>query len=67
MKTTLGVLVGNRGFFPAHLCESGRKEIPLRSTLVRGGNAPVEFRRSDESGRISVVLYVDEDTALDAP
>jgi len=27
MKTTLGVLVGNRGFFPAHLCESGRKEI----------------------------------------
>jgi L-fucose isomerase-like protein len=24
---TLGVLVGNRGFFPAHLCESGRKTI----------------------------------------
>lgn len=28
MKTvTLGVIVGNRGFFPAHLCESGRKTI----------------------------------------
>ena len=26
-KTTLGVIVGNRGFFPAHLCESGRTTI----------------------------------------
>ena len=26
-KTTFGVLVGNRGFFPDHLCESGRAEI----------------------------------------
>jgi L-fucose isomerase-like protein len=26
-QTTLGVIVGNRGFFPGHLCESGRKEI----------------------------------------
>ncbi len=24
---TLGIIVGNRGFFPAHLCDSGRKEI----------------------------------------
>lgn len=24
---TLGLIVGNRGFFPAHLCESGRREI----------------------------------------
>ena len=24
---TLGIIVGNRGFFPAHLCESGRSEI----------------------------------------
>jgi L-fucose isomerase-like protein len=22
-----GIIIGNRGFFPAHLCESGRKEI----------------------------------------
>ena len=27
MKTTLGLIVGNRGFFPSHLCESGRKEV----------------------------------------
>ncbi len=26
-KTTLGVIVGNRGFFPDHLAESGRKEV----------------------------------------
>ena len=26
-KTTLGVIVGNRGFFPNHLCEEGRREI----------------------------------------
>ncbi len=27
MKTTLGLIVGNRGFFPKHLCESGRAEV----------------------------------------
>ncbi len=26
-KPTLGVIVGNRGFFPDHLCDSGRKTI----------------------------------------
>ena len=25
--TTLGLIVGNRGFFPAHLCESGRQAV----------------------------------------
>ena len=25
--TTLGVIVGNRGFFPSHLCESGRSTV----------------------------------------
>jgi L-fucose isomerase-like protein len=25
--TTLGVIVGNRGFFPAHLCSTGRTEV----------------------------------------
>lgn len=25
--TTLGIIVGNRGFFPAHLCETGRREV----------------------------------------
>jgi len=26
-KTTLGVIIGNRGFFPAHLCVEGRAQI----------------------------------------
>ena len=26
-KVTLGVIVGNRGFFPDHLCEAGRQEV----------------------------------------
>lgn len=25
--TTLGVIIGNRGFFPSHLCEAGRRRI----------------------------------------
>jgi L-fucose isomerase-like protein len=34
-KITLGVIIGNRGFFPAHLCDAGRKEI--LSTLEKAG------------------------------
>ena len=33
--TTLGVIVGNRGFFPAMLCSTGRTEI--LATLEREG------------------------------
>jgi L-fucose isomerase-like protein len=33
--TTLGVIVGNRGFFPSHLCSSGRAAI--LETLENGG------------------------------
>ena len=35
MKTTIGLLIGNRGFFPAKLCEEGR-EILLK-VLARQG------------------------------
>ena len=34
-KVTLGVIVGNRGFFPDHLCETGREEV-LRVLLEEG-------------------------------
>jgi L-fucose isomerase-like protein len=34
-KVTLGVLVGNRGFFPAHLCETGRRDI-LKTLAEQG-------------------------------
>lgn len=32
---TLGIIVGNRGFFPAHLCDAGRKQI--LATLEKPG------------------------------
>ncbi|MCO6450566.1 MAG: L-fucose/L-arabinose isomerase family protein [Caldilineales bacterium] len=35
---TLGVIVGNRGFFPSHLCETGRSTI-LRVLAEEGINA----------------------------
>jgi len=39
-KPTLGVIVGNRGFFPDHLCDSGRKTI-LKVLAEEGINAVV--------------------------
>jgi L-fucose isomerase-like protein len=33
--TTLGVIIGNRGFFPAHLCSTGRTEV--LAALERAG------------------------------
>jgi L-fucose isomerase-like protein len=38
--TTLGVIVGNRGFFPSHLCETGRQEV-LRVLAEEGIGAIV--------------------------
>ena len=39
-KTMLGVIVGNRGFFPDHLCESGRAEV-LRVLAKEGIEAVI--------------------------
>ncbi len=39
-QITLGVIVGNRGFFPDHLCETGRKTI-LRVLAEEGINAVI--------------------------
>ncbi|MDX2109455.1 MAG: L-fucose/L-arabinose isomerase family protein [Verrucomicrobiota bacterium] len=35
MKTTLGIIIGNRGFFPTHLCKDGREKI--LSVLAKAG------------------------------
>jgi L-fucose isomerase-like protein len=43
-KMTLGAIVGNRGFFPGHLAESGRKEI-----LEALGKAGIEVVALDPS------------------
>jgi len=37
-KVTLGLVVGNRGFFPGHLCETGRQEV-LRVLAEEGMGA----------------------------
>ncbi len=37
-KLTIGVIVGNRGFFPDHLCDTGRKTI-LKVLQEEGINA----------------------------
>src|SRR2546426_6359705 len=44
---TLGVIIGNRGFFPAHLCESGRREIlhVLAEEGIKAVTLPLEATR----------------------
>jgi L-fucose isomerase-like protein len=44
-KTTLGVIVGNRDFFPDHLCETGRKQV--LSVLAEEGIEPVILSPAD--------------------
>jgi hypothetical protein len=36
-QMTMGVIVGNRGFFPDHLAKSGRDEILGALKAARGG------------------------------
>src|SRR5207249_6105930 len=45
--TTLGIIIGNRGFFPAHLCESGRRDIlrVLEEEGIKAITLPVEASR----------------------
>ena len=42
--TTLAIIIGNRGFFPAHLCESGRRDIlrVLEQEGIKAVTLPVE-------------------------
>ena len=46
-KTTLGLVVGNRGFFPDHLVEEGRKEI--LKTLEAEGIEAIALTPEDTS------------------
>ncbi len=50
-KTTLGVIVGNRGFFPDHLCEEGRKEI-LAALEAQGIGAVALTDQDTPSGSV---------------
>jgi len=47
VQVTLGVIVGNRGFFPSHLCETGRQEVlrvlaeeGIRTVALDAGDTP---------------------------
>jgi L-fucose isomerase-like protein len=44
---TLGVIIGNRGFFPSHLCETGRRDI--LATLEKQGIRAVALTPEDTS------------------
>jgi L-fucose isomerase-like protein len=50
-KVTLGVIVGNRGFFPSHLCETGRAEV-LRILEAEGIGVVALSPRSTPYGSI---------------
>src|SRR5437016_5804156 len=45
--TTLGIIIGSRGFFPAHLCESGRRDIlrVFEEEKIKAVTLPVEASR----------------------
>lgn len=49
-KTTLGVIIGNRGFFPTHLCIEGRKAI--LEVLASEGFDVVVLPDDEKSGSI---------------
>lgn len=42
----------------------GNINVPLRSTLVRGAAGALEYHRLENSGRIVITLYVDQDVPL---
>ena len=63
MKTpTLGVIVGNRGFFPAHLADSGRKTI-LQVLAEEGINAIALTPEDTKYG--SIVSHADSQKCAD--
>ena len=50
-RMTLGVIIGNRGFFPDHLAESGRREI-LAALERAGVDAVLPAQNETKSGAI---------------
>jgi L-fucose isomerase-like protein len=62
-KTTLGVIIGNRGFFPDHLCESGREEI-LRVLAEEGIGAVVLSPEDTSFGSVETLEDAEKCAAL---
>jgi L-fucose isomerase-like protein len=53
-KITLGLIVGNRGFFPGHLAESGRKEM---IQVLQQAGIEVAVLDADKSGHGAIETY----------
>ncbi len=53
-KITLGLIVGNRGFFPGHLAESGRKEM---IQVLQQADIEVVALDADKSGHGAIETY----------
>jgi L-fucose isomerase-like protein len=62
-KTTLGIVVGNRGFFPNHLCETGRTEI-LRVLEEEGINAVILGPDDTSFGSVETLKDAEKCAAL---
>jgi L-fucose isomerase-like protein len=53
-RVTLGVIIGNRGFFPTHLCETGRKVI-LKVLEDQGFDVVILPESSRQSGTVESI------------
>ncbi|MFB0535482.1 MAG: L-fucose/L-arabinose isomerase family protein [Anaerolineae bacterium] len=62
-KTTLGVIIGNRGFFPDHLCESGRAEV-LRVLKEEGITAVILSPEDTKFGSVETLEDAEQCAAL---
>jgi L-fucose isomerase-like protein len=62
-KTTLGVIVGNRGFFPNHLCETGREEM-LRVLAEEGIEAVIVSVEDTNFGSVETLQEAQKCAAL---
>jgi L-fucose isomerase-like protein len=62
-KTTLGIIIGNRGFFPDHLCESGRAEV-LRVLEEEGITAVILSTEDTKFGSVETLQDAEKCAAL---
>jgi L-fucose isomerase-like protein len=62
-KPTLGVIVGNRGFFPSHLCETGRQTV-LKVLEEEGINAIALTPKDTTYGSVESVSDAQKCAAL---
>lgn len=53
-RVTLGVIIGNRGFFPTHLCETGRKVI-LKVLEEQGIDVVILPESARQSGTVESI------------